>query len=947
MGPKVKFKIASSQKFICVDGELDPSEIENGQLTFVNDRREIYLDYNGQRMVFSKPLEWDDDTEPKPLSFLTYDEHRFITGYSSTRDVSQELAQEHPEIYDDYALGVAAGAFQNCGYLVSINLPNVETIEENAFNGCWKLETVIIPSATSVAGNAFTNCGSITTLDISGLTQISNGMFQYSRRLRSLIAPNVVSVETNAFNVISIGYDTSQEYGYDLNLPNCVSIGDFAFQGNILKSINLPKCTSLGQLVFQFCNGDYQPMGVVNIPLIQEIGNNSPFRYFNGKGADVRLDSITTITSSSFFGACGNSITLPILKTIPQNTFAKGISDNYETAYTSSFTKVDCQEAETVGDDSFADYDLNSVFTNPGEYELMLPKATSIGKHAFCMRNVKSIDLSSLTIVEVQQKNLDESWGIRGGCQVICKDGTITIDSVSNGMLAYDEQKYITGISKDPNVFEYTTYDRETYAEYTAYRPKYPRTEFEPYALAEREYTYDEYAIGVRPYAFKQDSELKYIIPRILCFKNVVYLDQHAFSNIQRWDMTDEREIDISLPNVTHVEKYTFSDSVLGEVYLPSAEIIDEGAFQNAHIGRVETRPKIICESAFKNAVIGQYLFLSFGYQTETIKENAFENAILDSASSMLCRKIKNIGDYAFKNSRFGFMGLYSGENSQISIGKYAFLDCQGRIFSTNDNNGKIDIGEHAFENSSFTNIDFNTDVYLGDYAFKNCKCPYIKFSKQVELGDNVFNGCQVTSITLSQLTVEEVSSYITRCNWTPTEDCVIFCKDGYIGPQPKNFLKYNDDYLGQYQYRILGGLAENSEVNDYYTEGDTEYYKLREENSHITDEFALSVKLQSPTALIVHDWTNLTHLDLPNTQSINAPLYGCFNLVELNIPKVTELRHKGDDGTLDIDKGVFEDCQKLQIINLNSFLISDLTEDFCIPSGCQVVCKDGTITIP
>ena len=64
--------------------------------------------------------------------------------------------------FEDNALTtVGNDAFNGCGLLTSINLPNVTTVGISAFNSCESLTSIDLPNVTTVGNNAFWFCRSL------------------------------------------------------------------------------------------------------------------------------------------------------------------------------------------------------------------------------------------------------------------------------------------------------------------------------------------------------------------------------------------------------------------------------------------------------------------------------------------------------------------------------------------------------------------------------------------------------------------------------------------------------------------------------------------------------------------------------------------------------------------------------------------------------------------
>jgi len=159
---------------------------------------------------------------------------------------------------------IGAGAFENCGNLTNVTIPNsVTNIGYVAFFGCTNLTSVTIPnSVTDIGVGAFILCYSLTNVTIpNSVTSIGNEAFGACLNLTA------ITVDTNNANYNSLNgvlFDKSQttlvEYpaggAGSYTIPNSVTnIGTDAFYGcDALTKVTIGNSvTSIGSAAFYNC----------------------------------------------------------------------------------------------------------------------------------------------------------------------------------------------------------------------------------------------------------------------------------------------------------------------------------------------------------------------------------------------------------------------------------------------------------------------------------------------------------------------------------------------------------------------------------------------------------------------------------------------------------------------------------------------------------------------
>ena len=152
---------------------------------------------------------------------------------------------------------ISRRAFEKCTSLTVVELPEgLEHIGGSTFHLCTALKEISIPSSVvKIEENAFSRCYELTKVDISGVRIICRQAFWGCKRLTTVLLPWMIEeIERAAFADC-----TSLEA---IQLPCTVkTIGPFAFCGcTALKSVNIPtlvkeiachtfdKCTSLAKI---------------------------------------------------------------------------------------------------------------------------------------------------------------------------------------------------------------------------------------------------------------------------------------------------------------------------------------------------------------------------------------------------------------------------------------------------------------------------------------------------------------------------------------------------------------------------------------------------------------------------------------------------------------------------------------------------------------------------
>ena len=221
-------------------------------------------------------------------------------------------------------------AFHGTG-LTSVNLGNLETVQDNAFDQCNDLVSVDFGSMTSISGDyIFKNCTSLTTIDFHNLQTISGyGMFYGCTALTTVDVGDLSSLgsgtfyECSSLESVNLGNLTilpESVFYYcaslkTIDISNIKTIGRYAFAYSGLTTIDLSDVESIDSSAFEYCL-----TGAIDIPKVTRLNGYT----FNGSRiTSVNIPNVTQLGSNEFYYCAElTSVTLsPSLTTIPGYTF--------------------------------------------------------------------------------------------------------------------------------------------------------------------------------------------------------------------------------------------------------------------------------------------------------------------------------------------------------------------------------------------------------------------------------------------------------------------------------------------------------------------------------------------------------------------------------------------------------------------------------------------------
>lgn len=130
---------------------------------------------------------------------------------------------------------IDARAFYICKFAGAISLPNLTSIGEQAFGWCTGLTSVTFSGNTMDGPRSmFASCTNLSYVDLSGITSLGEQFFCECPNLQTIIGTqNITSIGSQCFKSSSVSNG--------LYFPNCITIGNGAFQSTNTPRIILPK----------------------------------------------------------------------------------------------------------------------------------------------------------------------------------------------------------------------------------------------------------------------------------------------------------------------------------------------------------------------------------------------------------------------------------------------------------------------------------------------------------------------------------------------------------------------------------------------------------------------------------------------------------------------------------------------------------------------------------
>lgn len=274
--------------------------------------------------------------------------------------------------------------FQGTTNLKSIDLSNIQFINQQCFNNSGLTGTINLPSLTETQAYPFANCNSITQFNFSSsLTTPGEGLFAYLTGLQTVTGlshltsipgalaascSNLSSIDIDWSKITYIGnsafqYCTSLSMS-NLSIPNLTNIQLNAFRG----CTGLQKVSDLGSIttIPQECFKDCTNLTEVTLPSTLTAINHGAFtNCTNLVINDINLPNLTTLASQSFYGTKVKKISnLGSIQSVGENCF-QSCTNLTQAVLPSTCTTI--KDHAFRGCSSLQSINLSSTITSIGE----------------------------------------------------------------------------------------------------------------------------------------------------------------------------------------------------------------------------------------------------------------------------------------------------------------------------------------------------------------------------------------------------------------------------------------------------------------------------------------------------------------------------------------------------------------------------------------------------
>lgn len=144
---------------------------------------------------------------------------------------------------------VAGNLFDGCGFIniTAEMFPVLDTMTNDMFANCSKLESVSLPEVTTIQSGVFSGCTALSSVTLPKLTTIRGGSVFNNSPLIPKFFENIPTITGD--------YCFSGSYFEELHFTNITSLSYRLFKNaNKIKSVTVDKVTSINSEVFQYAS---------------------------------------------------------------------------------------------------------------------------------------------------------------------------------------------------------------------------------------------------------------------------------------------------------------------------------------------------------------------------------------------------------------------------------------------------------------------------------------------------------------------------------------------------------------------------------------------------------------------------------------------------------------------------------------------------------------------
>jgi uncharacterized repeat protein (TIGR02543 family) len=313
---------------------------------------------------------------------------------------------------------IGYGAFEGNQKLVSINLENVTSVGDRAFEFCKSLTAAnLSPNATTIGFNAFFECNSLASVSIGKVSSIGITAFGRCYALTSIDLSYVTFMDYQAFEdctsletvTLGSGLKEIKQNTFTgctslttINLGNIETIGYSAFYDcEALTNVDLSKVKTIGTGAFQRCYG----ITSLNLSKLESV-EDSVFSDCKNLVSVTLGDSCTSIGNRAFYNCRSmESINTEKIVTVDDDAFLmcdalKSVDlSSCESIGISAFSNCISLKSVTLGAD-ITEIKFMTFYKCTRLEDINLGNVTKVNDDAFNgAESLKNVDLSKCTSV--------------------------------------------------------------------------------------------------------------------------------------------------------------------------------------------------------------------------------------------------------------------------------------------------------------------------------------------------------------------------------------------------------------------------------------------------------------------------------------------------------------------------------------------------------------------